>query len=121
MIEIRNPLARADKIKTREVKTIANTSHEGLRFSANEKTLYFVDEWNSGSIYKIVYKHENNYQAPGVTYVLVVDAYAGDPSLDYNAGSNVGANRTGAATWVPMTNKAGEALTEVNPFQEWPE
>jgi uncharacterized protein len=120
VIEITNPLAPADKILKREVKTIANTSHEGLRFSADEKTLYFVDEWNSGSIYKVEYKQANNYQAPGITYVLVVDAYAGDPSLDYNAGSNVGATRTGAATWVPMTNTSGHPFTVANPFQNGP-
>lgn len=120
VMEIVNPLAPADKIRIREVETIANTSHEGLRFSADSKTLYFVDEWNSGSIYKVVYKQANNYQAPGVTYVLVVDAYAGDPKLDYNRGSNIGAARTGVATWEPMTDKAGQPLTEISPFMNGP-
>lgn len=120
IMEITNPLAPAHKILKREVTTIPNTSHEGLRFSADQKTLYFVDEWNSGSIYKIVYKQANNFQAPGITYLLVVDDYAGDPSLDYNAGSNSGASRTGAATWVPMTNKAGKPFTNVSPFQNGP-
>jgi len=120
VMEIVNPLAPADKIRIREVETIANTSHEGLRFSADSKTLYFIDEWNSGSIYKVVYKQANNYQAPGVTYVLVVDGYAGDASLDYNRGSNVGATRTGMASWVPMTDKAGQPLTEISPFMNGP-
>lgn len=68
----------------------------------------------------MVYKQANNYQAPGVTYVLVVDACAGDPKLDYNRGSNIGAARTVVATWVPMTDKAGQPLTEISPFMNGP-
>ncbi|MFP5414648.1 MAG: alkaline phosphatase PhoX [Gammaproteobacteria bacterium] len=120
VMEVVNPLAPVDKIRVREVDTIANTSHEGLRFSADGKTLYFIDEWNSGAVYKVVYKQANNYQAPGVTYVLVVDDYTGDPKLDYNQGTNIGSTRTGPATWVPMTNKAGRPLTQVSPFMNGP-
>ncbi|MEJ8566005.1 alkaline phosphatase PhoX [Elongatibacter sediminis] len=120
VMEIQNPLAPADRIRVRELDTVANTSHEGLRFSADGKTLYFVDEWNSGAIYKVEFKQANSYKAPGVTYVLVADDYDGDPTLNYNQGNNATAIRTGLATWVPLTNKAGKPLTSINPFRNGP-
>lgn len=120
IMEVENPLAPADRIRVREVRTIANTSHEGLRFSADGKTLYFIDEWNSGSIYKVVFRQPNNYRAPGITYVLAVDSFDGDASLNWNEGSNIGAARTGLATWVPMTNAGGRPLTEIDPFRNGP-
>jgi hypothetical protein len=120
IIEIVNPLAPADKIRIRELESIPNTAHEGLRFSANGKTLFYVDEWNSGSIYKTVFKQANNYRAPGITYVLVVDDFAGDPAANFNEGVNAGSVRTGLATWVPMTDTAGRPLTAISPFRNGP-
>jgi len=120
VMEVVNPLDKVNKIKVRELDTIANTAHEGLRFSADGKTLYFVDEWNSGSIYKVEFKSKNRYDKPGVTYLLVVDDYFGDASEDYNQGSNVGSTRTGAATWVPMTDENGTPLTTISPFMNGP-
>lgn len=119
VIEILNPLAPADQIQIRELESIANVAHEGLLFSRDGGTLYFVDEWNSGSIYKFVMKNKGDY-TKGQTFVLVVDGYAGDPAANYNEGTNVGAKRTGLATWVPITDKDGNALTATDPFKNGP-
>lgn len=119
VIEILNPLAPAGRIRFRELDSIANVAHEGLRFSHDGKTLYFIDEYNSGSIYKFVMRDKRDY-TKGQTFVLVVDAYAGDPAAMYNVGANVGAQRTGLATWVPITDKNGVKLTKTDPFLNGP-
>jgi len=119
VLEILNPFAAVEDIEVRELESIANVAHEGLRFSKDGRTLYFVDEWNSGSLYKFVCTKKGDY-TKGQTFVLVVDAYAGDPAADYNQGANVGAVRTGAATWVPITDAAGNKLTVVDPFRNGP-
>ncbi|MGH8533095.1 MAG: hypothetical protein ACREV1_10330, partial [Gammaproteobacteria bacterium] len=88
VMEVLSPHAPIDKIEVRELDSIANVSHEGLLFSADEKTLYFVDEWNSGSIYKIEFLNKNKYDKGGRTFVLAVDAFDGDPAANYNEGDN---------------------------------
>jgi len=118
VIEVMNPFAPADQIQIREVESLANVAHEGLRFSADENTLYFIDEWNSGGFYKFVLKNRNSYDV-GQTFVLKVDAYEGDPAENYNHESNV-ANRTGMATWIPLTDKQGNPLTSIDPFRNGP-
>ncbi len=120
VIEVLNPHARIDDIEIRELETIANVSHEGLRFSADAKTLYFVDEWNSGSIYKIKFRNKNRYEKGGQTFVLVVDAFDGDPAANYNEGVNPSKTRVGLATWVPITDKQGDPLTLIDPFKNGP-
>ncbi len=119
IMEILNPLDDANDIQYRELESIANVSHEGLRFSKNGKTLYYVDEWNSGSIYKIEFKNKHDY-TQGQTFVLRVDAYNGVASDNWNEESNANAPRTGLATWVPLTDKKGVHLTTVNPFLNGP-
>jgi len=119
VLEILNPFAPVDQIQVRELESIANVAHEGLRFSLDERTLYFVDEWNSGSIYKFVTKKKGDY-TKGQTFVLVVDGFAGDPAADYNQGVNATAVRTGEATWVPITDANGVPLTTVDPFRNGP-
>ena len=119
VIEILNPLAPADSIEYRELESIANVAHEGLRFSADGKTLYYVDEWNSGSIYKFVMDKTGDYTV-GRTYVLVVDGFTGVASDNWNDESNENAIRTGYATWVPITDHRGNATTQVDPFRNGP-
>jgi sugar lactone lactonase YvrE len=80
-METLNPFALVDEIEVRELESIANVAHEGLRFSHDEQTLYFSDEWNSGSIYRFVMKQKGDY-AKGQTFVLVVDAFAGNAADD---------------------------------------
>jgi hypothetical protein len=115
VVEVMNPLADPADIEIRELESVANVSHEGLRFSNNARTLYFVDEFNSGSIYKLVLKNKHDYTS-GQTFVLKVDGFQGHVAVDYNAAANVGQPRTGTATWVPLTDKHGNPLTATDPF-----
>jgi hypothetical protein len=90
-----------------------------LRFSLDGSALYYVDEWNSGAIYKFVMSDASDYTS-GQTFVLVVDAYAGVAADNYNDPTNEMAIRTGPATWVPITDASGAALTEADPFLNGP-
>jgi uncharacterized protein len=74
-------------------------AHEGLAFDKSN-AMYFVDELNGGSIYKYVSQTPTDgatYFSAGQTFVLKV-----------GTGSNYEA--TGGATWVPITDTAGNAL-----------
>lgn len=115
VIEVLNPMADPAEIEIRELESIPNVSHEGLRFSNNERALYFVDENNSGSIYKTVFKNKKDYAKGGTTYVLKVNDYEGQGNQNYNHASNAG-NRVGNATWVPLTTDEGAPLVSTNLF-----
>ncbi len=119
LFETTNPFAPVEDIEVRELESIANVAHEGLRFSHDKKTLYYVDEWRSGSIYKFVMKKRGDY-TKGQTFVLVVDDFAGDPADYFSDESNADQPRTGLATWVPITDKKGNPLTSVDPFRNGP-
>lgn len=115
VMEVLNPMDSPNSIQVRELTNIPNVSHEGLRFSKNGKTLYFIDEDNSGSIYKIVFSNANDY-TKGQVFVLSVDNFTGNPAARYDDASNSDAARTGSATWVALTDANGNALTEQDPF-----
>lgn len=119
LIEVLNPFADPADIQIRELESIANVSHEGLRFGLDQRALYFVDEWNSGSIYKFVMTTPGDY-THGQTFVLRVDAYAGNAADNYNQPSNADQPRVGPATWVPLTDVMGTPLTTVSPFRNGP-
>lgn len=118
MFEVLNPLAPTGPFQVRWISSIPGVSHEGMRFDANG-ALYFIDEENSGSIYKFVPTVAGNLTA-GQTFVLRVDGYATDPNARpgeaWNSTSNRLTTRTGQATWVAMTDANGVALTTANPF-----
>ncbi len=117
VIEVLNPYAAPEKIKIRELNSIANVSHEGINFSEKfNNTLYYIDEHNSGSIYKFVMATPGDF-TKGQTFVLKVDAFAGNPVANYSDASNVGQPRTGMATWVALTDANGTPLTSVSPFE----
>ena len=116
MIEVLNPMANPADIKIRELQSIANVAHEGIKFSHDNKTIYYVDEYNSGSIYKFVMNKAGDYSGKGQTFVLKVAAFNGDPVANYNAPANVDKARTGYATWVPLTDKNGNKITAHDPF-----
>jgi hypothetical protein len=121
VIEILNPLAPASEIEYRELNSIANVSQEGINFSLKfEDTIYFIDEYNSGSIYKFVMKKAGDY-TKGQTFVLSVDAFipsGGNAALDYNSGVNATATREGAATWIALTDEEGVPLPGItDPFK----
>lgn len=118
MFEVTNPLSPTGPFQVRWLSSIPGVSHEGMRFDATG-ALYFIDEENSGSLYKFVPTVAGNLTA-GQTFVLRVDAYGTDvnarPGEAWNSTSNRLTTRTGPATWVPMTDANGVALTTANPF-----
>lgn len=120
VIEILNPLAPAGQIEHRELNSIPNVSHEGINFSRKFKdTIYFIDEHNSGSIYKFVMSKPGDYTM-GQSFVLSVDAFAssgGKPEENWDSPANSAAVREGAATWIPLTDKNGVPLPGISdPF-----
>lgn len=119
VVETMNPYAPASHIENRELESIANTAHEGIKFSADGKTIYYVDEWRSGSIYKFVSQQKGDYTV-GQTFVLSVDAFAGEASDYYSDPSNEGQPRTGDATWIAITDELGNPTTVVDPFMNGP-
>jgi secreted PhoX family phosphatase len=79
---------------------VPRVSHEGLAFDS-QKSMYFIDELNGGSIYKYVSANPNaasgdQYFDKGQTFVAKVDG-----------GSN--ANAVGAITWEAITTATGTA------------
>jgi hypothetical protein len=136
VVEILNPLAPApadptassliEGVHYRVLNSIANVAHEGINFSIKrpERVIYFIDEWNSGSIYKLVLNTPGDYAAGGQTFVLSVDAFAatgGDPAANWNEGPNLTAARHGPASWVPITDGDGNPLPDVtDPFRDGP-
>lgn len=121
IIEIINPFDAAEDVVARELNSIANVAHEGINFSKqNAKTIYYIDEWNSGSIYKFVMTRRGNYTR-GQTFVLKVDAFEGNPADYWNDESNIGQPRTGMATWVPLTDRNGRPRNGIaDPFRNGP-
>ena len=117
--EVMNPMAdvnNGEAVIVNELTNVPNVSIEGLRFNHAGTEMYFVDEDRSGSIYKFVPSVNGDY-SKGQTFVLVVDGFTGD--VYANAGSfpnNNPAERSGLATWVPITDANGVALTAADPF-----
>lgn len=112
LFEITNPTtasANGGNFVARSV--IPRVSHEGLAFDSN-KTLYFIDELNGGSIYKYVSANPNassgnDYFAAGQSFVLKVGAGG-------QSEGNNGPAITGAGSWVAITNASGGALPGVS-------
>ena len=117
VIEVLNPFDAPEDIQIRELDSIANVAHEGIMFSEQDpRVVYFIDAYNSGSIYKFVMAKKGDYTR-GQTFVLKVDAFAGNPAEDYNSPANAGQPRTGLATWVPLTDRSGKPLPGIaDPF-----
>lgn len=116
VIEVTNPMAAPAAISKRELTCIPNVAHEGLRFSGDSLTLYFVDEFNSGSIYKFVMPVAGDY-TNGTSYVLKVTGYTGDVTKNWDDASGVGSPRTGAATWEQISNLCALIPGFTDPFR----
>lgn len=83
---------------------LPRVSHEGLAFDS-QKSLYFIDELNGGSVYKYVSATPNattgdQYFDKGQTFVLKVGAGA---QFEGNNGPAI----TGASAWVAITSATG--------------
>lgn len=117
VIEVMNPFADPENIEIRELDSIPNVAHEGITFSERDpRVIYFIDEYNSGSVYKFVMRSAGDYTA-GQSFVLKVDAFHGNPAENFNSETNAGQPRTGWATWVPLTDEDGDPLPGIsNPF-----
>lgn len=118
LFEVRNPLAATGPYQVVWHSKIPAMAHEGMRFD-RQGALYVIDEFNSGSIYKFVPLVPGDLSV-GQTFVLSVDAYAADqdarPAENWNSTSNRLTTRFGPATWIPMTDASGNALTTADPF-----
>ncbi|MCC6242085.1 MAG: DUF839 domain-containing protein [Gemmatimonadaceae bacterium] len=102
LFEITNPLADVGSINFVQRNVVPRVSHEGLAFDAN-KSMYFIDELNGGSIFKYVSTTPNDgstFFGAGQTFVLQV-------------GDGTTFEGQGAATWVAITDVNGAALPGV--------
>ncbi len=117
LFEVTNPYASGG-FQIQWHSRIPAVKHEGLGFDATG-VLYFVDEDNSGSIYKFVPTTPGDLSV-GQSFALSVDAYAVDPAARphevWYSTQNLQTTRFGAATWMPITDTSGNALTVADPF-----
>jgi len=116
LFELLNPLTatgRADA-RWRWLSNIPSVAHEGIKFD-RAGAMYFVDEDQSGSLYRFVPLTPGDYSR-GQTFVLVAADFAGDPAKDWHHAVRSGQGRTGAARWVALTDSVGRALTRADPF-----
>lgn len=116
MFELLNPTTATGTADAnwRWLSNLPAVSHEGVKFDSGGN-MYFIDENNSGSLYKFVPTAAGDYSA-GQTFVLVDNDYAGNANENWNSAANLAQDRTGAATWVALTDAAGNALTLADPF-----
>lgn len=112
LFEIHNPATAVNNATTQAswLSMIPSVSHEGVKFDS-AGNLYFVDEYNSGSLYRFVPNTAGDL-ASGRTEVLVVNDFAGDPEANFSFADT----RTGSASWVAITDGLGNALTAADPF-----
>jgi secreted PhoX family phosphatase len=106
LFEVTNPTTATGPVDTNFVhrSILPRVSHEGLAFDKN-KSMYFIDELNGGSIYKYTpatpnAANGNSYFSAGTTSVMRV-------------GTGFTFGETGSATWVPFTDGAGAPLAGV--------
>ncbi len=112
LFEVTNPTtATANGGAFVQRSILPRVSHEGLAFD-KQKSLYFVDELNGGSVYKYVSANANanngnDYFAAGQTFALKVGAGG---QFEGNNGPAI----TGAASWVAITESNGAAIAGVS-------
>ena len=107
LFEVTNPLADTSNASFIHRNVVPRVSHEGGAFDKN-KSFYFIDELNGGSIYKYVSTNPNAtsgdaYFDKGQTFVLKAPT-----TSTYNGMAN--SNGTGASTWEAITTATGTPL-----------
>ena len=94
------------------------TAWEGISYSpsAKNKVWYIIDEDNTGSVYKVEFVEEGEYNK-AQTFALVVDSHkacidAGEctAAQNWNSGATAGIDRTGPAKWVAITDANGDPI-----------
>ena len=107
LFELTNPVSATGTGDSNFVSRsiLPHVSHEGLAFDKNNN-LYFIDEFNGGSIYKYVSANPNaasgdDYFSAGQTFAMLV-----------NGGGN--ANAVGSLSWAPITDLNGGAIAGVS-------
>jgi hypothetical protein len=78
LFEVTDPLAPAGSTGFNARTILPRVSHEGLAFDA-ENNLYFIDEFNSGSIYKYV----SSTPGIGATYFNAGETYVFPAGIAY--------------------------------------
>lgn len=117
MFEVLNPSTATNRADAdvRWLSNIPAVNHEGIRFDGFGR-MYFVDEDNSGSIYRLTPNTAGDYSS-GKVEVLVDNGLAQVASQNWNSAANQAAGaRTGAATWTTIIQADGTVLTASNPF-----
>jgi cell wall assembly regulator SMI1 len=94
------------KAQYRVLSGLPLSAQEGISFSIAEpnRVWYFIDEDNTGSIYRMEFLTPGDYSA-AQTFVLSVNAFNEDPSLNWD---QTVSPRVGQATWVPITDENGQ-------------
>ncbi len=117
LFEVQNPFG-AEPYGVRWLSNVPAVAHEGLRFDA-AGSLYFVDEDDSGSIYKFTPQTPGDLTV-GQSFALSIDAFAASTSTraaePWSTPINLNASRFGPGRWVPLTDPMGVPLTVANPF-----
>jgi len=104
-----NPLMDAGEVPSvRWLSSVASVRHEGLKFD-RRGNFYFVDEDNSGSLYRFVPNDPADLGNGGQNFVLSVTAFNGSPAGNWSPATI----RTGAASWVPINNPDGTPIPGV--------
>lgn len=117
MFEVLNPSTAANRADAdvRWLSNIPAVNHEGIRFDGRGR-MYFVDEDNSGSIYRLTPNTVGDYSA-GKVEVLVDNDGLQNAAQNFSTAANQAAGaRTGAATWTTIIEADGTVLTASNPF-----
>ena len=116
MFEISNPdtATGTDDASVQWLSNIPSVSHEGIKFDSVGR-MYFVDENNSGSIYRFTPNTPGDLTSGSVD-VLSVSAFAGHASANFNSSTNLGHSRTGDSTWVKIVDSNGTPTTTADPF-----
>ncbi len=112
MFEISNP-GTAKGVADSSVNWLSNipsVSHEGVKFDSQGR-MYFIDEYFSGSLYRMTPNIDGVLTA-GKVEVMKVDDFAGNAAL----GGTGQAGRTGPGEWVEIVDTDGSPLTTADPF-----